>query len=183
MLSSGRWSQAQPTLELMPTEPHPDERRAARFWLFFILGLMGINLAVAGMAIVMAVGDPSFRPMPEYGEHSIDWQVRKQMLADSVALGWKMELQRSRSPDGLSLRLVDAKGMPVTGAKGSVHAYHFTRANEHVKVPLSESDREPGSYFAPLDLARDGRWQVSVDLQRSAAERFVSDQAMDWNAP
>lgn len=165
----------------MSTASKNTERRAARFWTVFILGLMGINLGVAAMAIWMAAGDPSFRPMPEYGEHAIDWQSRKNLQSKSDALRWKSSLERSEDPQGIVIQLFDASGEPVVGCTGSIHAYHFTRANAHQKVNVAPLVGRPGCYLAPMDVSLDGRWQVTVELERGPDETFFFDSAMNWN--
>ena len=165
----------------MSTASKITERRAARFWTLFIVGLMGINLGVAAIAIWMAAGDPSFRPMPEYGEHAIDWQARKNLQAQSDALNWKTSVERSLTPQGIVIQMEDANGEPVVGCTGSIHAYHFTRANAHQKVNVSPVPDRPGLYLAPMDVSLDGRWQVTVELERGPEEKFFLDRAMEWN--
>ncbi|MBM3963601.1 MAG: hypothetical protein FJ308_00825 [Planctomycetes bacterium] len=165
----------------MSTASKNTERRAARFWTVFILGLMGINLGVAAMAIWMAAGDPSFRPMPEYGEHAIDWQSRKNLQAKSDGLRWKSSIERSQVPQGIVIQLADASGAPVVGCTGSIHAYHFTSANAHQKVRITPIADQPGCYLAPLDVSLDGRWQVTVELERGPDEKFFFDSTMNWN--
>lgn len=142
---------------------------------------MAINLGVAAMAIWMAVGDPSFRPMPEYGEHAIDWQARKNLQSRSDALNWKTNVERSAIPQGIVVQLADANGDPVVGCTGSIHAYHFTRANAHRKVHVVPVADRPGIYLAPMDVSLDGRWQVTVELKRGADEKFFLDRTMDWS--
>ncbi|MFN7628044.1 MAG: FixH family protein [Pirellula sp.] len=165
----------------MSTASKITERRAARFWTSFILGLMAINLGVAAMAIWMAVGDPSFRPMPEYGEHAIDWQARKNLQSRSDALNWKTNVERSAIPQGIVVQLVDANGDPVVGCTGSIHAYHFTRANAHQKVKVAPVADRPGCYIAPMDVSLDGRWQVTIELERAPDEKFFLDRTMEWS--
>ncbi len=167
-------------MESMQTVTKSQERRSARFWVFFILALFGVNLLMALVAIVIAVGDPSFRPMPSYGKNAVDWESRKQMQARSDALQWTAQVERMNEPAGLRVTLADASGNPVTGVHGTVQAYHFTRANESVTVPLTESSGDPGVYLAALDTSKDGRWQITVNASRGTDETFVWDQAVEW---
>jgi nitrogen fixation protein FixH len=168
-------------MESMPHTSHVRERRSARFWGAFILGLMTINLVTAGFAIYVAVGDPSFRPMPNYGENAVDWQTQKELQARSDALGWVATVERSTEPNGVRVQLVDASGNRVTGAQGSVLIYHFTRAYTAKRVPLREIGS--GEYLGELDAAKDGRWQLTIDLSRSEEEHFYLDKPFDWYHP
>lgn len=156
------------------------ERRSARFWSFFLLALMAVNLLVALIAIVIAIGDPSFQPIPSYGGNAVDWESYRELQARSDALGWQARLARTEMRDGIRLRLTDPRGNPVLGAAGTVQAYHFTRAGQSVTVPWTESSEEPGSYFAELDVAKDGRWQVTVKLSRGETDTFLWDKQVEW---
>jgi hypothetical protein len=66
------------------------ERRSARFWSLFVLALMSINLLVALVAIVIAIGDPSFQPMPSYGAKSIDWEAKSNCNCDPMRWGGRL---------------------------------------------------------------------------------------------
>lgn len=156
------------------------ERRSARFWTAFILALMAIDLLVAVFAIVFAVGDPSFQPVPSYGESGVDWETTKKLQAESDALGWKASVERSLERDAICVSLSDPQGEPVTGAIGNLQAYHFTRAGDAVTVPAIESETQPGLYIATTDVSKDGRWQVTVRLTRGEKESFRWDHDVEW---
>jgi len=158
------------------------ERRAAWLWGTFILGLMAINLGVAGMAVYMAVGDPSFKPLPNYSQEAIDWQVRKDQQAASDRLGWATSIERSTTPPGILVRIRDRTGQAVSGGRGTMSAYHFTRVGEHRRVDLVERQETPGEYFAPIDVTRDGRWQLSIEIDRGTDEHFIEDSQQNWES-
>lgn len=156
------------------------ERKSARFWGVFILALLAINLMMAVFAIVVAVGDPSFRPMPSYGEHAIDWESQKQLQAKSDALGWQAKIERNADGTGFRCALSDRNGQPISGAAGEALVYHFTRANEAEHVPLKESPSEKGVYVGTIDTSKDGHWQIRMELQRDDQERFFFDHEVEW---
>ena len=158
------------------------ERRAAWIWGAFILGLMAINLGVAGMAVYMAVGDPSFKPLPNYSQDAIDWQARKDQQTASDRLGWATTIERSITPTGILVRIRDRSGQPVSGGTGTLSAYHFTRVAEHRRVDLVERQESPGEYFAPIDVTRDGRWQLSIELDRAENEHFIEESQQNWES-
>lgn len=158
------------------------ERRAAWMWGAFILGLMAINLGVAGMAVYMAVGDPSFKPLPNYSQEAIDWQARKDQQTASDRLGWTTIIERSTTPNGILVRIRDRSGQPISGGTGTLSAYHFTRVAEHRRVDLVERQGSPGEYFAPIDVSRDGRWQLSIEIDRAENEHFIEESQQNWES-
>ncbi len=160
------------------------ERRSAAFWWMFILALMAINLGVAGMAVYMAVGDPSFRPLPNYSQDAIDWQVRKDRQLASDRLGWRATYERSLEPLGIVVKVVDRDGQGLVG-QGTLHAYHFTRVAEQRMAVLQAMGDRPGEYFAELDVGRDGKWQLSFEFRRTGDEAsiFVEEIQKNWERP
>ena len=160
------------------------ERRSAAFWWMFIFALMAINLGVAGMAVYMAVGDPSFRPLPNYSQDAIDWQVRKDRQVASDRLGWRATYERSLNPLGVVVKMVDRDGQALAG-QGTLHAYHFTRVAEHRSAELKVQEGKPGEYFAELDVARDGKWQLSLEFRHDGDDRsvFVQEIQQNWEGP
>jgi len=160
------------------------ERRSAAFWWMFILALMAVNLGVAGMAVYMAVGDPSFRPLPNYSQDAIDWQVRKDRQLASDRLGWRATYERSLDPLGIIVTIVDRDGRGLSG-QGTLHAYHFTRVAEHRTAVLQAREDIPGEYFAELDVERDGKWQLSFEFRRTGDETsiFVEEIQKNWERP
>lgn len=163
-----------------------NERRSAWFWTLFVLALFSVNLTVAAFAIVMASGDPSFRPVPSYGDHGIDFQARKTLLEKSDELGWKVQLERvaksNETPDAMWLQidLFDRDGKPVLECQGSAKVYHFARVRDVHESSIVADPQHPGRYFADVDLSRKGRWQVELDIKRSASEGFLFDKTVDW---
>lgn len=141
---------------------------------------MAINLSIALIAIVIAVGDPSFKPIPSYGENGVDWEAQKKLQERSDALGWMVRVERGSPHDGIHIRLTDRSGEPVTGASGNVRAYHFTRAGEAVTAKVIESDTQPGLYIAAVDVSKDGRWQITLSLEGTEGEEFFWDHDVEW---
>lgn len=141
---------------------------------------MAINLSFALIAIVIAIGDPSFKPVPSYGENGVDWQTRKKMQADSDSLGWTARVERADQKNQIHVSITDQVGGPVMGLSGLVQAYHFTRAAQSVTIPVIESKTEPGHYIADINVSKDGRWQVTLKLTRGAGEHFFWDHDVEW---
>jgi len=69
------------------------ELKAMRFWVCVIGGFFAIDFVIAALAISMAVGDPSFRSIPGYGERAVAWDIRRGRKQNSKDLGWKVTLR------------------------------------------------------------------------------------------
>jgi hypothetical protein len=57
----------------------------------------------------------------------------------------------------------------------------LTRVAENRRVALTESPREPGVYFAGLEIDREGKWQVALELSTPAGQRFIAERTIDWS--
>jgi nitrogen fixation protein FixH len=145
------------------------ERRAKYFWVTFILGFFVLDLSIAVIAIVMAAGDPSFRPMPEYGDRSVEWEVHQRERLQSQALGWQVDI-KGIEPErrAMEIKVIDRDGQPVEGATGSISAYHFTRVSQRQVVEVEEV--EAGVYRANVDCRRPGWWKVELRLQPASTD-------------
>jgi hypothetical protein len=157
------------------------ETRSAIFWASLIFGLIAINLGIAAFALVVAIADPSFRPLPDYHSQAVDWQNHKDLLTQSDRLGWQIKIDPFEAPLGVRVFVTDAQGSPVTGGTGTLMAYHFTRSAEHRCVRLQESQQEAGVYYAQMPIDRDGNWQMSLDLRGPQGEQYIAERTVDWS--
>lgn len=159
------------------------ETKSALFWGAFILGLLTINLGIAALAIYMAVGDSSFRPLPNYSSQAVDWQIHKDLLEASDRLAWNIQLAPLGKNEGVRIGIKDAMGNPVKGCTGWVEAYHFTRSGQSQSVEIAPEGDQEGVYLAAISIDREGKWQISLDLKGPQQERYVSDRVVDWSLP
>ncbi|MDZ4852326.1 MAG: FixH family protein [Pirellulaceae bacterium] len=142
------------------------EKSSKRFWLTLILSFFALDLTIAIYAIVVAVSDPSFRPMPDYGDRSVAWEVHHQEQLASERLGWTVAVSRVETSDqAIEFRVVDRSGEPIVHATGLASAYHFTRVADQQTSPLEE--REAGCYVANIDCRRPGLWKIDLRLTRT----------------
>ena len=141
------------------------ERRSKYFWITLILGFFALDLLIAIIAIVMAASDPSFRPMPDYSDRSVAWEVHHQERLNSERLGWTITVS-AIEPDRKAIEFVvlDRTGIPVERADGTVSAYHLTRVSQQQTATIEEM--EPGRYQAHIDCQRLGLWKIELHLHR-----------------
>jgi nitrogen fixation protein FixH len=150
------------------------ENWSRRFWFMMILLLMGINLGIAVIAVKMAVGDISIRPMPDYGEQAVTWQERIDAMKQSKALGWTCGLSMPSDASMVSIDLRDENGDEISGGTGHVRVFHFTAAGQVQVAPIESS--EAGGYQVAIGLKKPGLWQISIDLRKPTGEKYVSDE-------
>ncbi len=143
------------------------ERRSKYFWITMILGFFALDISIAIIAIVMAAGDPSFRPMPDYGDRSVAWEVHHQDRVNSERLGWTVDVSVVE-PDRQVIEFVvnDRAGIPVEHAVGNASAYHLTRVAEQQHSRIEEF--EPGRYQAQIDCRRPGLWKIDLRMNRTS---------------
>ena len=150
-----------------------------RFWICVICGFFAIDFTIAAIAISMAAGDPSFRSIPGYGERAVAWDVRQERKSASRNLGWKVEVKRVAPNRNASEVIVrDAANDPVTGCKGSIQMFHFTRVADQLRGELTEI--EPGVYRASIDVSKPGRWQMDLEIHAEGKRDFWDEQTLNW---
>lgn len=155
------------------------ERNSKRFWVCVICGFFSLDFSIAAIAISMAAGDPSFRSIPGYGERAVAWDVRQKRKAISNKLGWKIEVQPVEPlRDAIEIRVFDDSNQPIAGCTGSLRLFHFTRVAEQFECDLIEM--EPGRYLAKVDVTKNGRWQLEMEIRGDDNQSFWVEQTLDW---
>jgi nitrogen fixation protein FixH len=159
-----------------PRAAASQERRSKYFWVTVILCFFALDIAIAVIAIVMAAGDPSFRPMPDYGDRSVAWEVHHQDRLKSEKLGWSIDVS-AVEPDrnALEFKVHDRDGKPVDHALGIASAYHLTRVAEQQHSEVVETDQ--GTYRAKLDCQRPGLWKINLRLNRAPSSTIENQTA------
>jgi nitrogen fixation protein FixH len=150
------------------------ENRSRRFWVMVILLLMGINLGIAMIAVKMAIGDVSIRPMPDYGEQAVTWQERIDALNKSKALAWTCQITKPSDASVLRMDLRDKDGKPIQGCTGQVRAFHFTSAGKRQLASLETTQTD--DYQVAIDLMKPGLWQIAMTLRTVEGVSYVSDE-------
>lgn len=160
-------------------------RRAAWFWITLVVVFLTLQVAGGAFAIYLATGDPSVAIVPDYHTKAIAWDAELARREASDRLQWRALIDLADEADItggriVSVRLVHADGRPVVGVKGEAKLYHHARAGAIQTVALEM--QEEGVYVGRARIARDGLWQIELDLQRGADEHFVSSQTIELNS-
>lgn len=163
-----------------PTEPAAAAPSAKRFVMpAVVFGFLGAHMLFIFVAISLAVGDRSFAVVPDYYQKAVDWDDHKQVLADSAALGWSVQVIPSREVSvrgerELAVVLHDRDGSPIEDAEVNATLYPHARASQVAEVALPATD-EPGRYAAPAQMRRDGVWSIALHVTRGDAT-FVHEE-------
>ena len=148
-------------------------RRGLPRWAWIVAALLVAHTSLMITAAVVAVDDPSFTTVPNYYERAVAWDDLRDKQRESALLGWTADIRPSALGDRLVVTLTDRDGAAVEGASGELTAYHHAGANDVATVALVE--RGDGVYFASLDVARVGAWQVTLVAERHAGENFYDE--------
>jgi hypothetical protein len=145
------------------------ERRAplwAHRWALVPVGLLAAMLVGWALMISLAVRDPGFSLEPDYYAKAVSWDAQQAQHSENARLGWRATVAQA-AHGSIEVRLVDAKGLPIEGAHGSVESFYNARASERVTAPLHAAS--PGAYRALLPLRHAGLWEFRLTFHRGAA--------------
>ena len=135
-------------------------------WKLVPVAILLPTVLFAVWRIHLALDDPHFAVPDDYYEQGRDWQAEMDRRAAAAALGWEADLEPGtlEGGGGVELRLLDADGLPVSGALGTLRAFQNAYPADVQELALTEA--APGVYRAPVDLARTGVWRWQLQLKR-----------------
>lgn len=144
------------------------ERRARRFWVSLIVGLLGLQVMGGVVAIYLATSDPTVAVIPNYYQAGLDWDITKRNRDRFVTLGWNCKVQVQPHDPQSSHRAVVIQvrsklSQPVVDLRVTGLVYHHARGQEQHSLTFDESN--PGDYVAMIPLTQSGLWQVNLTLE------------------
>lgn len=157
-------------------------RRAAWFWGGLVVCFLTAQVAVGVVAIVLATGDPSVAIEPDYYEKALNWDKHVAEKEASDRLGWSCAIevvptQEASPTHQLLIHMNDRSGQSVEDLKGKVKLYHHARAAEIQSLAIKPLS--PGLYVVAAQMERTGLWQIELDLEGNAGERFLFEHTLD----
>jgi hypothetical protein len=154
-----------------------EERKSV--WFLLPIVLLALLLTMLAILIGIATHDDGFAVEPEYYQKASAWDELQVARASSERLGWSSEASLTPSANGslLSLALVDRSGVPVTGARVEVVAFHNARAADVEPAALSEVG--DGRYQVTLGFRRPGLYEVRITATGSHGERYLETRRLD----
>lgn len=146
--------------------PAPARRGQIWAWvpMLILVGLIGTQLVV----LRNVLDDPTFAIEHDYYQQALDWDAHRARQRSSGALGWKSNASAETSPGTasakLQVRLSNAGGEALRGARLSLLAFHNARAAHPLQLEAEET--APGLYEAELGDARPGLWELRLHVVR-----------------
>jgi nitrogen fixation protein FixH len=145
----------------------PRRLQAARLWpwvpALLLTALIGTQMTV----LASALDDPSFATEDDYYRKAVNWDAHMARQRQSQALGWMAQAHVGEAAAGvheLSIRLLDARGVAVSGAQ--LHGVAFPNARAARPIELALEEGAAGEYHAPLTAARAGVWELRLNAMR-----------------
>ena len=152
------------------------ERRARRFWVGMIVGLLGLQIGIGVVSVMLATGDPSAAVLPNYYESAVNGDVTRRARLKTGQLGWTIQyavLAPERGQHAREIRVViaDPQHERVSGLNVAGRIYHHARGQQIFHVQFEETD--PGQYVGHVPLVQSGMWQI--DLRMEGAMGIAAD--------
>lgn len=150
-------------------------KSSGRFWPWFVVGLLGINVCVVLVTVYLATHDRGFAVVPDYYQKAIHWDDEVARRNAQERLGWTAAVHPGVELDGrrcVEIDLSDREGRPLAGARVGLTMFHNAAPGEAVEASLKELS--PGRYAAPAALARDGLWTFRVRAAKGTDEALYS---------
>jgi nitrogen fixation protein FixH len=147
-----------------------------RFWIGLVVALLVGNAVAVGVLIAES-GDPSARIEADYYRRAVAWDDTMAERSASAALGWRIDAVLVEQGRGaaVEVRVYDAAGLPVAGARVEAAVHHRSVA---AGAPRALRERAPGRYRRPIAGARPGLHVVDVVVERGA-DRFVASALVE----
>lgn len=145
------------------------ERRARRFWVSIVVGLLGTQILIGGLSVYLSQSDPTVVVAPNYYNAAVNWDATRRARQGMELLGWQLEITSSPPAENrrqLSVRLLDRDKQPVTGYRVTGNFFHHARASDVDAVRFTEM--EPGVYVANSRILNAGLWQSDLRIEGEA---------------
>ncbi len=151
-------------------------------WPFYLGGLLVMSVVAQGILVFVATRPDAPRPLPDYYQKSLAWDLDAAVLDASRQLGWAVQVllpagvpHEAGMPRPVDVVVVDRDGVGVRGLVGQLQAVRPADGRLNNLGPLTEIPHLPGTYRALLRLDQAGLWEVRVDA-RLGTQRFVHSQ-------
>ena len=149
---------------------------SARAWpIGIVVGLGAVVLANVVM-ISIALSNPAVPADADHWQASLEWDRELTQRSRSAALGWRIE-GLERSPEGLSLSLVDAEGRPLLGLLGALSIERGDSDRFDAQLELRELGA--GRYLAPIDPELSGAVSLRLTLRDPEGQEFLAREQLE----
>lgn len=148
--------------------------KSGRAWPIGVALVLALTV-VANIGIyVVATDDPTFVIEPNYYAKAIGWDSTMAQDRRSALLGWVLTPEAKPSHAGraaLTLRLADASGRPLGGAR--VHMEGVNNADPAGAVAMNVVADANGVAATSMPVRHGGLWELRFDVRRGS-DRFTT---------
>lgn len=154
-----------------------------RRWIYVCAGLLGVN-ALVMVVLVAASAWSAPAVVPSYYEHAVGWDQEQAAARAADELGWTVSCELSAA--GARLRMRDAAGQPVVGARIKLTGFHRGHPTHRAALELV-TDAAGEASGVPLDgaapwRATPGWYQIELSIHHGALGYAVR-RALELPAP
>lgn len=148
-------------------------------WPLAMGAILGITVAANFAAFYVADHDPSFVIEKDYYQKAVHYDDEMAQEAHNQQLGW--QLMSTVAPivhtgAAVTVRLTDARGIPLTGVQLRVAALFNARAADVLDATLLP--RPDSEYVGRLPMRHAGEWELRFEAVRGT-ERFTAVRRVD----
>lgn len=141
------------------------EKKAKRFWIAFVIALLGLQLVIGGFAVSVATSEKGPVVLPDYHQSALDWDSTRRTRAALDRLGWQIVVEPSDVVDGsgnrvVRLQVTDRSGRGVEGLVLDASAYHHARGGSALVFTFKPLGG--GWYQAIEPLKKAGLWRLQL---------------------
>jgi nitrogen fixation protein FixH len=174
---------------MIPTAQEPVSATARaparRSWdgmVALIVGIFALVVGVNGAMLWFTLSHPPQLVSASYYEDARSFSREMAAGRASAATGWQVQPAQEAAvePGRVVVAVADARGRPVTGLVGHLHAYRPSDEALDQDLPLTERPGAPGRYEARFSKPRPGRWELIVTLAKGDARLL---QSVAWVSP
>jgi nitrogen fixation protein FixH len=147
---------------------------SGRTVLAMLVGFFAVIGAVNAVMIWLAASTHTGIVVDSAWRSSGNWQQEIEAARTQESLGWKMDIEVTRSGSGadFTASVLNASGAPVNGIDLSVRLVSPTGPAGDQVVRLREQDT--GYYAGRVDTLTAGRWRLLVDGETEAGRVYRS---------
>lgn len=162
-----------PPLSAQPAQPSREqlastERKARRFWVSLVVGMLSLQIIGGAITVYLAVGDPAAAIVPDYHRLAVNWDTTRRARQLTEKLG--LQIETTASPiEGdplhrlVRVKILNAEGQIADNLNVVAKVFHHARGTDVHTLRLSPLPS--GEYGCVTELVQPGVWQVDLNLE------------------
>lgn len=154
-------------------------------WPMYLGGILTMSVVAQGILVYVATRPDAPRPIRDYYQRSLAWDVDAAVVEASRQLGWSVDFavptgvpHAAGMPRPVDVSVQDRDGVPVQGLSGQLQALRPSDARLNQVGVLTEIPHLPGTYRTLMRLDAPGVWELRVEA-RQGSQRFVHSQRFE----